>query len=171
MRFSVLLLAVCILTGCGFTPLYQTTDNGAEIGNELSFVNVAPISDRLGQVMRNHLLTTLNTGSDSRYELRVQLSQDSLGYGTRPDAAATQEQLTITADIQLVDITTETLVFSDSMFSRTSFDLVLSDFSNVVQREDSAERLAIEISERIHRRLALYFRNNPDTSVKPAGSR
>lgn len=169
MRYLVLLLGLCCLSACGFTPLYQASGNGANITDELSFVNIAPIPDRLGQVMRNHLLTTLNTGANSKYELRIVLNQESLGYGTRSDAAATQEQLTITADIKLVDPSTDTILYSDSLFARTSFDLVLSDFSNVIQREDSAERLVIEISERIHRRLALYFRNTPDKSVGETG--
>jgi LPS-assembly lipoprotein len=164
MRYAALLLVLWSLSACGFKPLYQATGEGAEITQELSFIDVAPIPDRLGQVMRNHLLTTLNTAGNSKYELRIVLKQDSLGYGTRPDAAATQEQLTLTADVNLIDPATEQVLYSDSLFARTSFDLVLSDFSNVVQREDSAKRLAIEISERIHRRLALYFRNLPQAA-------
>jgi LPS-assembly lipoprotein len=168
MRYSALLLVFIMLAGCGFTPLYKTTDGGADINSELSLINVAPIPDRLGQVMRNHLLTTLNTSGNSKYELRIDLNQESLGYGTRPDAAATQEQLTITADIKLVDPATDTILYSDTLFSRTSFDLVLSDFSNVIQREDSAERLALEISERVQRRLAYYFQNNGSSPNKSA---
>ncbi|UTW55446.1 LPS assembly lipoprotein LptE [Kordiimonas sp. SCSIO 12610] len=159
MRYLALILSLCFLSACGFTPLYQTANNGANVSNELSFIDVAPIPDRLGQVMRNHLLTTFNVGANSKYELRITLNQESLGYGTRPDAAATQEQLTVTAEIKLIDPSTESVLYSDNLFARTSFDLVLSDFSNVVQREDSAERLAIEIGERIHKRLALYFKN------------
>jgi LPS-assembly lipoprotein len=155
---NFLFIILLFLGGCGFTPLYQDSGPDAPIGEFFADIDVAPIADRLGQQMRNELLTNFKGASASRYELRVVLGQDSLGYGTRPDAAATQEQLTLNANVVLYDRTTDQIVYDNAFTARTSFDLVLSDFSNVVQREDSARRLALQISERIYRRVAVYFR-------------
>lgn len=150
-------ISLLFLAGCGFKPLYEAGGSSAEMQAKLSAVEVAPIADRLGQVMRNRLLDRLNVGAKADYRLEVVLSQSTEGYGVRPDAATTQEQLTMVAAVKLVSLTDDAVLFEDEMRARTSYDIVLSDFATVTQREDSARRLALELAERIHRRLALQF--------------
>ncbi|NVJ99297.1 MAG: hypothetical protein HWE25_14170 [Alphaproteobacteria bacterium] len=123
----------------------------------LAGVEVAPIPDRLGQIMHNHLLDRLNVAGRADYRLTVALDQSTQGYGIRPDAAATQEQLTLVATVTFTKLDGEEVIFTEDMRARTAYDLVLSDFASVQQREDSARRLVLELAERIHRRLALYF--------------
>ncbi len=147
-----------VLTACGFKPLYQAGETTTHMQTELANVQIAPIPDRLGQIMRNNLLDRLNA-SGSGYRLEVVLEQSSEGFGTRPDSASTQEQLTMVAHVRLISQKTgdDEILLEDNLRARTSYDLVLSDFAIVTQREDSARRLVLELSERIHRRLALYF--------------
>lgn len=150
--------SLLLLTACGFKPLYEAGGSSAAMQAHLADIEVAPIPDRLGQIMRNRLLDRLNA-SGSKYRLEVVLEQSSEQYGTRPDTAKTQEQLTMFAAMRLVSYegAEPVVLIEDRMRARTSFDVVQSDFAAVATREDSARRLALELAERIHRRLALYF--------------
>lgn len=152
-----------LLAACGFQPLYETGGSSAAMQEQLSAIEVGPIPDRLGQVMRNRLLSRLNAVGNADYTLDISLAQSSETFGIRPDTAATQEQLTLIADVRLISVSTGEPVFQESLRARTSFDLVLSDFATVTQREDAATRLALELAERIHRRLALHFSNQEDS--------
>ena len=58
----------------------------------------------------------------------------------------------------------EDAVIDERMTARMSYDLVQSDFAIVTQREDAARRLALDLAERIHRRLALYFSKREEAS-------
>lgn len=163
MRFSPF-IAAFLLSACGFKPIYETGGSSSAMQAQLAAVEVAPIPDRIGQIMRNHLTSRLASGGRSDYRLEVVLEQSSENFGVRPDTATTQEQLTMLADIRLVPIGKEEATLTERLRARTSFDLVLSDFATVSQREDSARRLAIELAERIHRRLALYFSSKADNA-------
>lgn len=153
----LLVAPILLLAACGFQPLYEADGSSAEMQTMLSGVEVGPIPDRLGQIMRNRLVSRLNAGGRPEYRLDVVLDQNSETFGVRPDTATTQEQLTITAFVRLVSLDGDEMVFEQDFRARTSFDLVLSDFATVSQREDAAQRLALDLAERIHRRLALYF--------------
>ncbi len=168
-RLKLLVLpALMFLSACGFTPLYQSGSDGQSglgtpsLDHSLSTIEVAPISDRVGQQMRNHLLVRLNTKGTPQYQLKIILEQSTRGYGIRPDASITQEELTVKAHVSLLDLNTNEAppLFMETYTSRTSYDAVLSDFATLTQREDSARRLAIEIADRIHRRMAVYFQGH-----------
>lgn len=161
MRVAALILSL-MLAACGFKPLYEAGGSSAQMQAQLSSIDVGPIADRIGQVMRNRLMSRLNAGTRPEYRLDVVLAQSSETFGVRPDTATTQEQLTLIADIQLIKYGQEEPVIRQSLRARSSFDVVLSDFATVSQREDTAQRLALDLAERIHRRLALHFAQEAD---------
>mgnify|MGYP003130421321 CR=1 FL=1 len=150
-------ISLLLLTACGFKPLYEAGGSSAEMQANLSGIEVSPIADRIGQQMRNRLIQRLNVSGPAKYRLDVVLEQSSESYGTRPDAGTTQEQITMVAYARLIRLTDDSVLFDQALRARTSFDIVLSDFATVTQREDSARRLALELAERIHRRLAAQF--------------
>ncbi|MCJ9429828.1 LPS assembly lipoprotein LptE [Kordiimonas marina] len=152
-----LVLAALLVSACGFTPLYEAGGSSDAMRTQLASVEVAPIADRLGQIMRNQLTERLNEAGVPAYRLEVTLHQETEVYGFRPDAAATQEQLTMKAHVIFISLKDGKKLFEDDLRARTAYDLVLSDFATVAQREDSAKRLVLDLAERIHRRLALYF--------------
>lgn len=153
-------ISLLTLAACGFKPLYEAGGSSAGMQAELAAIDVAPIRDRIGQIMRNRLLDRLNASATQKYQLSVVLTQSTEGYGVRPDTATTQEQLTLFASVKLVALADDAVLFDEEMRARTSYDLVLSDFATLTQREDSARRLVLELAERIHRRLALQFSKN-----------
>ncbi|MBL4787721.1 MAG: hypothetical protein JKY60_01255 [Kordiimonadaceae bacterium] len=156
----IALISLMLISACGFRPLYEAGGSSAAMQAKLAAVEVGPIPDRLGQIMRNRLIDRLNASGAVDYTLAVVLRQSSEGFGVRPDAAITQEQLTLVAAIKLTSNEDGTVLFEQELRARTSFDIVQSDFSTVTQREDSARRLVLELAERIHRRLALQFAKN-----------
>jgi len=156
----LLFISLLSLAACGFKPLYEAGGSSEAMQEQLSAIDVGPIPDRIGQIMRNRLLDRLNVSAQQKYRLDISLAQSMEGYGVRPDAATSQEQLTLLASVKLVALTDETVLFEEEMRARTSYDIVLSDFATVTQREDSARRLVLELAERIHRRLALQFSKN-----------
>ena len=169
MKYLVFIMAFA-LSACGFQPLYEAGGSSALMQEQLASVDVGHIPDRLGQVMRNRLVSRLNTAGNPAFMLEVALDQVSENFGVRPDTATTQEQLTLVATIKMISHTTGEPVLEESFRARTSFDRVLSDFATVTQREDAARRLALELAERIHRRLALHFANAADVAAIEAGN-
>ena len=158
----VSLIPLLFLTACGFQPLYEAGGSSTAMQAHLASVEVGPVADRLGQVMRNRLVSRLNGSGNPEYRLEIGLQQNSETFGVRPDTATTQEQLTLVAGMRLVSLETGEPVLEENFRVRTSFDLVLSDFATVSQREDAANRLVLELAERIHRRLALHFAGEPN---------
>lgn len=159
------LAALVLTSACGFTPLYDDDFVGGS--GDFAAIEVAPIPERLGQLVRARLTERFSASADPRYELMIDLTTESFQFGFRGDdpntgavgdAATTQEQVTLTATFSLMDKEAQEAVYKDEIALRSSFDLVLSDFAIVATREDTQRRLALEAVERIERSLALYFR-------------
>lgn len=149
------LTMVAALAACGgFTPLYQS-GNGAASG--LASVQIAAMPDRLGQQVQSYLADRFRSNSAPRYELQMGLETSTVGFGIRPDAAATQEEVTVVGRWELVDVTTGEAVLSGSERASETFDVVLSDFANLTQREDTERRLAYLIADEVHIDLAAWF--------------
>ncbi len=159
MKKSIIIALTLLLAGCGFKPLYQAEGGNSEmVLTKLASIDIAPIPERLGQIMRNRMLDLFGSASQPDYSLSVSISNEIEGYGFRPDAAVTQEQVTMIAVITLNALSTGDIEFETTLRARTSYDVVLSDFATYTQREDAKRRLVEELAEQLHRRLALHFR-------------
>lgn len=157
-----LMLALGGLAGCGFTPMYATNAEGQGLPADFASVRIAPIPDRTGQVVWNHLLDRLNPNgepSGADYLLNVSLSEKTLGYGFRSDAAVTRESYTLEAAFQLLDQKTGEVAFEDTQRAVQSYDIVQSDFANFSAREDAKARTAEELANLIALKLGLYFKS------------
>ncbi|MQX35624.1 LPS assembly lipoprotein LptE [Roseospira navarrensis] len=86
------------LAGCGFRPVYGTRGRG---GPQLPSVAVGPISERVGQLLRNALLHRLQTGPNPRYELQVTVTVTTGNLGIRRDDEATLANLNARANWSL----------------------------------------------------------------------
>lgn len=157
-KIAVISLSL-LLAACGYSPLYKEGGPSATSSiAQLEQIEIAPMKDRLGQEMQNRLLDLLGGTATPNYTLNITLDAKIEGYGFRPDAAVTQEQVTVTAYVQLTDNRDESVAFTTTITDRTSYDVVLSDFATVTQRDDAKRRLVRELSDQLHRRLALHFR-------------
>lgn len=155
-RFALLFICVA-LTACGFRPLYEAGGSADAMQQRLASVAVAPVPERLGQILTTQLEDRFLTNGAPEYRLALSLEQSTRGFGVRPDASVAQEELTMVAVMQLYLLGDEQPVIEERVRARTAYDVVLSDFANVQQRDDAARRLVLDIADRVERRLALYF--------------
>jgi LPS-assembly lipoprotein len=154
---ALLLLA---LAGCGYQPLYGTTDKGSTV-DDLALVNVKPVRDRAGQEMHNYLRDSLNPtgrpGAMARYDLDIDLTEAREALAIRTDETATRYNLNQTATFQLRDLDTGRIVLSGSSKAAVSYNVLRNDFNNVVAENDARRRGVQEIADDIRMRLAAYL--------------
>ena len=167
-RFGgVTAVVVMALTACGFEPLYG--DRGARPGavSQLAAVEVAPIPERIGQVLRNDLLDLISpfgAPAQPNYRLEVRLDFDREGLGFRPDEAITRINLRLGASYRLVVPDSGETVFSDVARSAVSYNVVQSDFANLNAERDAERRAAHMIGEEISARIGLFLTSQAEAA-------
>ena len=158
---TVLLAALWLLSACGFKPLYATSSTEPDVQDAFAAIEVGIIEGRIGQMVRNHLLDSLNpygSSSASQYILSVVLEEKTEGYGFRSDDAVTRESYTLIADLQMIDQSTGDVVFEESISTVQAYEVVQSDFANFSAQEDARLRTVKRVSELITLRLGMFFK-------------
>lgn len=151
------------LGACGFQPVYGTRGDGARqsaVTQNLAAIEISPIADRAGQLLRNALrdkLTPKGTPAGARYRLDVGLNESRSDLVILKDATSTFSKVRFTADFVLVDLQSGQPVHRGQAESTTTFNRVDSDFAILAAEKDARRRAADEISEDIRLRLGLYF--------------
>lgn len=171
-RLIVGLLLAC-LAGCGFQPLYLS--GGEEpgelaVGGELASVDVAPIPDRVGQLVRNDLLFLLAPTVDQRtaaYRLNVRLIETIGELAVERTGFATRANLRLMASFSLVDLDTGKPVVNSRARAISSYNIVDASFSTLVAQNAARERAARRIAEDIRARISAYFAGR-ETALEPA---
>lgn len=162
MRTWLGLSLALVLAGCGFTPMYAASDNGTGLADQFSTVQVAPIPNRVGQVVRNGLMDRLNPHGPPGaplYRLEVTLAEAVEGFGFRPDEAITRENLRLDATYRLVRTADEELLLEGNAHSNLAYDIVQSDFANFSAKQDAQRRTAEQVINIIVVRLGLYLKS------------
>ena len=157
-------LGVLILLGglaaCGFRPLYGPQAGYDRSLDELASISIAPIPDRVGQILRNELrdrLTPRGVPRDPRYRLAIAMEQRKEGLAFEKDESVTRFNLTVRASYRLVDVETGSLLTSGSTRSVAAFNVVLSEFANIAAQADAESRAAKAVGEDIWIRLGVFF--------------
>ncbi|WP_374763155.1 hypothetical protein [Yunchengibacter salinarum] len=166
MRAALLVLMVPALAACGFKPLYDGGNEAAPL-QALDRIMVPPVKSRLAQQVRNRILTRVPAASNPDFRLVIALDDAVQGFGIRPDESVTQERLTLSLTARLVPLdppgtererAADRAVWRITLRERAIYDVVQSDFSNVMTREDTARRLGEALADRLVRRLAMALR-------------
>jgi len=160
MRVRGLLIVLLLALGaCGFRPMYGGSE-GQVLSRDLAGISVAPIPERLGQLVRDSLRDQL-PGSDkqaARYRLSVSLDLEEEGVGFRQDEAITRTNVMLTAQYRLVALADQKVAIDGQARAFGAYDVVKSDFSTLVARRDIERNLAEQVAAQIHTRLAAHFR-------------
>jgi LPS-assembly lipoprotein len=155
-RGTVLAVLALALSACGLQPLYGGGSSGP-VATTLRSVEVAPIPDRTGWLLRNKLVDRLgNSGERPEYRLDVTLDDNITSFGIRSDQAATRERRTLRARYQLVDLATGTVVLDATAGSDAGIDIVSSEYATVAAEQTAAENLADVVADQIVARLGAY---------------
>ena len=159
-RAALALLLAVPLSGCALHPLYAGGSSSA-VAVGLSSVEVAPIPERAGWLVRNALVDRLGSESATRpaatYRLEVELDDDITGFGIRGDSATTRERRTIRARYRLVTIATGETVLDATAGADSGIDVVSSEYATVAAEQSAAERLATVLADQVVGRIGLYL--------------
>lgn len=157
-RIAALALMASVLSGCGLHPLYAGGQNGVVV-QTLAGVEVAPIPNRAGWLVRNALVDRLAAGGGAtpRYRLEVELDDQITGFGVRTDNAVTRERRTLRARYRLRDAGSAGTVLLDATAGTDAgIDVVSSEYATIAAEQSALERLSQDIADQIVARLALY---------------
>jgi LPS-assembly lipoprotein len=164
-RAALLLGLGGALSGCGFRPVYMPTgtDPGASVG--LAEIEVQPINERPGQILREALLGRLGIepGTPRKFDLGVKFWITGEGQGILNFTAPTRVRLVASAawTLSTRDHPPKKLAEgADSLVD--GFDVFDSQYFAVdLANEAVQRRLAMAMAERITLRLAIWFNEHP----------
>ena len=178
LRGVVVIGVLVALTGCGFRPLYNQpnaaeTSGGYNVQADLATIYIYPIKDRIGQQLRNYLLTRFNpvgVPANPAYNLRITVSEQVQELGIRKSSYASRANLRVSASYNLSFASSElsetneakpegdrTLLPSGKVLAISSYDISAFEFTTLTARKDARERAVREIADDLKTRFAVHF--------------
>ncbi len=161
-RRVFLLLLLMPLGGCGFHPLYAKSER-AQQASELASIKVAPIANRLGQLLEFSLRENFNPQNvpvAQRYTLNVTLTIQQNDLGILRDATATFGEVIVNAEFSLMESKTGQRVFTGRTSVTGSFNIPNDAFAAQVATDDARERTVGELTNQISTRLIFFLRQS-----------
>jgi LPS-assembly lipoprotein len=146
-------------SACGFQPLYGTSPAGSNVSTELSAIDIDEQDTRLGQLIRNDLLSSMSrpTAGASRYRLQLVALDGTKTMIQNENEDTRRFSYRINVAFRLIDRQTGKELSSGKTFSQVSYDRTTSGFANVQAETNAMERAAKEVGNDIRTRLAAYF--------------
>ena len=153
------LALLLLLAACGLHPMYAGGSTG-KVASGLETVQVAPIPNRGGWLVRNALVDRLGgEASNPSLRLEVELDEDLISFGIRGDSTSTRERRILRARYRLVEIGTGEVVLDATAGSDMGIDVVSSEYATVAAEQTAQERLALVIADQMVSRISLYVRH------------
>ena len=161
-QFLVVLPLLMLLGACGFRPLYGSDSSSPGVANDLASVSVPEPHDRLSQLIRNDLLSTMRpagTAEPDRYRLDIDAvaTEDKSIEDSSNSRSARRATVRVMANFELRDLSGGKTVYKGRTFSNVSYDDVQQSFADLQARTNAMERGAHEIALDIRTRLAAHF--------------
>jgi LPS-assembly lipoprotein len=152
--------------GCGFHPLYGTTESGANLGEVMKAVDVAAIPSRTGQRLRNELVFGARGGGEAAapiYRLDVALRESKRNTLVSQQGLASAQVVELDAEYRLIRIKDNEVVFKAWSNAQASYNLVGSTglagstYGDARAAIDAENRAATSLADTIKTRLAAYL--------------
>lgn len=160
-RTGLLLVSLAfLLSACGFQPLYADRQDKRSVAEDFAEVQILPISNRTGQILRNELIDRMNPNgppSDAKYTLEVRSAVTKQTLGIRIDETATRANMNFSASFRLVEVSSGAVVYKNSTAATTSYNIVSSDYGTISAERNARKRGALLVADNITVRLAAYF--------------
>ena len=157
MRKLALLLLPVSLAACQLAPVYSGGSSG-EAQTMLSDIEVGPIADKAGFLVRDRLLERMGPSGNPRLRLDVALDDDIIGFGVRGDNSIIRERRTLRARYRVTDIASGAVLLDTTASADAGVDIVSSEYAVVAAEQTALERLSKDIADQIVARLALLAR-------------
>ncbi|WP_374389159.1 LPS assembly lipoprotein LptE [Sandaracinobacter sp.] len=158
MRRLALLLLPLSLAACQLAPVYSGGSTG-QAQTMLSDIEVAPIPDKAGFLVRDRLVERMNPSGNPVLKLDVALDDDIIGFGVRGDNSIIRERRTLRARYRITEIATGKVLLDTSASADAGVDVVSSEYAVVAAEATALERLSKDIADQIVARLALLARS------------
>ncbi len=155
-RAGVLALAMlaALAGGCGFRPLHGSQTVA------LPALEIAPIGDRLGQIMRNQLrdrLVPTKPSDRPPYRLAVHLDVSKEGLAIAKDESATRFTVRLAARFEIVDLAAGNTLHKGNARATAAYNVVSSDFATLSAERDAERRAAREVAAELITQVAVFF--------------
>ena len=165
-RATLLLGLAATLPGCGFQPVYRAASgDGPGPAADLAAIEVKPIYERPGQILREALKARLasDSGVPHRYDLQVLFTVAGEGVGVLGNNLVTRIRLTGNASwVLLTRDAKQTRLLTGSERVIDGFDLFdVQYFALDLDNERVQARIAQAMADRITQRLAVWFHQHP----------
>jgi len=163
-RFALLLGFGGVLSGCGFRPVYMATGDRPGAAKGLAAIEVGPIYERPGQVLREALLGRFRTesGTPRRFDLLVNFWITGEGQGVLNFTQATRIRLVAQSSWTLLSKDGKQRLAAGSERLVDGFDIFDAQyFAQDLDNEAVQRRLAEAMAEQITLRLAMWFNQHP----------
>jgi LPS-assembly lipoprotein len=146
------------LAACQLAPVYSGGSTG-QAQTMLSDIEVAPIPDKAGFLVRDRLVERMNPSGNPVLKLDVALDDDIIGFGVRGDNSIIRERRTLRARYRITEIATGKVLLDTSASADAGVDVVSSEYAVVAAEATALERLSKDIADQIVARLALLARS------------
>jgi len=148
-----------LLAGCGFQPLYGERMQG-QVGDQLAAIQIRPIPDRSGQILRNYLTESFRPhgpGGRTNFVLDVRLFEPQVETAVGRDDLPTRIVRPAFAFFQLRDVATNAVAFQGTAAATTSYNIDSSEFATLSGGRTARDQSLRVIGDDIARQLALHF--------------
>ena len=155
-----LALSLVLLGACSVEPLYGRPYRQGAGGGGVAAIEIAPVKDRVGHIVRNHLIDSLTPRGQPAhpdYRLTLSVEQEKTPLLIQLDDHATRFNLTLRARFALAD-RGGVVVYRDSARATGSYNVVESGFATVTAERDAAKEAARVLSEEILTLILLHLR-------------
>ena len=126
----------------------------------MTYVAVATIPDRAGQLVRKELLDRLHAGGAAAkpvFRLTVQLKESREGIAFQQDDSATRFNLRLSARFELVDSRNGASLLKGYSRAIAAYNVVRSDYANLISERDAQKRAANSVADGIQSQIAVFF--------------
>lgn len=158
-----------LLSGCGFEPIYATRD-GKRVPQLLAQIEIAPIAERSGQILRNHLIDMFDPQRDRSgirpYVLYVNISETPQVLAIRRDDVISRAGYQAAVTFRLVDRAGRQLMAGATGFSG-DFEISDSERATAMAREGTRDRLMQAIAEEIRLQVVTQMPTPNTTPAQP----
>ncbi|MBI1207611.1 MAG: hypothetical protein GC191_10030 [Azospirillum sp.] len=149
-----------LLGACGFRPLYGSRGATADNSEKLAQVEIGVIDDRRGQQLRNLLIDRFygsTRPTRPAYRLETVLRLEKGGVGLQKDATTTRYKMTVSANYQMTDLTTQQVVFRSASESVVNYNVLQAQFATFATEQDAIDRGLEQLGDEITTRVALFL--------------
>lgn len=152
----IFLFLLLINTGCGFHPLYSSTNQTPTLESiKLGKVSLGNYPSKVDYIFQSELRNILSTlpNQHKKYLLDVTLNKSVSSYGTQQNSINTRSLLMLKANFVLREIDTDKIIVTNTQNIMDSYEVSISPYASIVSEDETANKLAKSLAYEILIRL------------------